>query len=144
MKKAALILLLLTASFVSKAQTGNADSRQAETMLKTFYIAYMSAFTGTGQSLKALRAKYCTLKCQKQFAKLAAATDGDPLIKGQDVDAGMQKTLVVSKNNSGPNAYSVSYNAPAYDNSGNAHQTTITINLLVINQSGSYKINVIL
>ena len=144
MKKTLLIFLLSTAVFISKAQTNTPDEKQAETTLKTFYTEYMSAFSGNGQSLKALREKYCTLKCQKQFARLAAATDGDPLIKGQDSDAGLAKTLAVSRNKSRPNAYTVSYQTPSYDNAGNMHQDTVTIQLLLVRQNGTYKVDTIL
>jgi hypothetical protein len=136
--KFALAVLLIASSMVSKAQ--NNSSKQAISMLTQFYTAYMSEISGSSdlrageRRLLLLRQKYCTSNCLKQYQKIVEQTDSDPLIKAQDSDKELLKTLHIVSNSKRPNLYTVSYIAI------NDNKEKIVINLIVINQNGSPKI----
>ncbi|QJD97213.1 hypothetical protein HH214_15720 [Mucilaginibacter robiniae] len=139
MKKSIGLLLLLTLPFLSPAQNLTADKGAA--MLKTFYTAYISLSSGENADLEAseakllaLRRKYCTPACLKQFKILVEETDGDPIIKAQDSYKELIKTLVIKKDLKKPNRYAVSY----IDLQGTHEKTTIYVTL--IEQSGALKI----
>jgi hypothetical protein len=59
---------------ISKAQT--TDESRVKTMLKTFYTAYMTAFSSdTGNALLELRRRYGTGKSERLFKKLVEETE---------------------------------------------------------------------
>jgi hypothetical protein len=143
MKKVLLVSFLLTVSAISKAQT--TDESRVKTMLKTFYTAYMTAFSSdTGNSLLQLRRKYCTAKCERLFKKLVEETDADPIIKGQDSNAKYAQTLIIKKDNNRANSYTVSYSYDDYDEKGKLKRETATIHLFVLKVKGVFKIDSIL
>jgi len=131
-------LLLVATAITSKAQNNSSD--QAITMLKKFYTAYMSEFSSSHDlrvsehNLLSLRQKYCTSTCLKQYQKLVEETDSDPLIKAQDSDKDLLKTLKIKRNLNKPNLYTVSYIAI------NDNNEKVIINLIVVNQRGLPKI----
>jgi len=149
MKKAILALLFVTCTVISKSQTSS-DDKQAIGMLKTFYTAYMSAFSGTDDAhkfeyyLNGLRNKYLTTKCRNQFRKLVEDTDGDPIIHGQDSDAKWAKTLSIKRDVNKQNAYAVSYYYDELGEDQKYHKATITIKLVVIKVNGAFKVDKIL
>ena len=149
MKKAIFAFLLVTSAAISRSQT-TSDDQQAISMLKTFYTAYMSAFSGTTDahkfenSLSRLRDKYLTIKCKNQFRKLVEDTDGDPIIQGQDSDARWAKTLSIKSDVNRPNAYAVSYYYNELGEDLKYHKTTITIKLAVMKVNGIFKVDKIL
>jgi len=149
MKKIILALFLLTSAVVTKSQTVS-DDQQAIATLKTFYTAYMSAFSGTADAhkfentLNSLRNKYLTIKCRNQYKKLVEDTDGDPIIQGQDSDAKWAKTLSIKRDVNKPNVYSVSYYYDELGENQKYHKTTVTIKLIVIKVNGVFKVDKIL
>jgi hypothetical protein len=136
--KLILTLLFVVTAITSKAQ--NNSSEQAITMLNKFYTAYMSEFSSSHDlrviehNLLSLRQKYCTSTCLKQYQKLVEQTDADPLIKAQDSDKDLLKTLNIKRNLKKTNLYTVSYIAI------NDNNEKIVINLIVIKQNGLPKI----
>lgn len=136
--KLILTLLFVATAITSKAQ--NSSSDQAINMLNRFYTAYMSEFSSSHDlrtiqhDLLSLRQKYCTSTCLKQYQKLVEETDSDPLIKAQDSDKDLLKTLKIKRNLNKPNLYTVSYIAI------NDNNEKVVINLIVINQNGLPKI----
>ena len=149
MKKVFLAFLIITSAAISKSQTAS-DEKQAIAMLKTFYTAYMSAFSETAKAhkfentLNSLRNKYLTVKCKNQFRKLVEDTDGDPIIHGQDSDAKWAKTLSIKRDIKTPNAYTVSYYYDELGEDQKYHKTTVTIKLVVIKVNGAFKVDKIL
>lgn len=151
MKKTAFTVsfFLIIFAVKTRAQT-EADEPQIAGMLKTFYTAYMSAFTAPDvdhnfeKTLVGLRKKYCTAKCRKQFGELVESTDGDPIINGQDSDAKWAKTLVIKRDPKTANHYSVSYSYDEYGEDKKLHKSTNTINLAVVKEAGVFKIDKIL
>ena len=144
MKKAALIILFIINAGISKSQ--NIEEKQAIAMLKTFYTAYMSEFSkddvaGLERTLAQLRQTYCTAKCEKQYKRLVAETDSDPIIKAQDSDAKLAKSIIITRNLKKPNQYTVSYSYEVYKKGGKLGKEIVTINLLLIKENGHYKIN---
>jgi hypothetical protein len=131
-------LLFFLTIICSKAQ--DRSSAKAITMLNKFYTAYLSEFSGsynlhTSQhNLLSLRKKYCTSTCLKQYQKLVEQTDADPLIKAQDCDISLLKTLHINRNLKKNNLYMISY-VPI-----NKNNEKVVINLIVINQKGVPKI----
>ncbi|QJD97316.1 hypothetical protein HH214_16290 [Mucilaginibacter robiniae] len=89
-------------ALVLGAQTPAVDKGVA--MLKSFYTAYILLSSGeitdleaSEAKLVALRRKYCTPACLKQFQKLVEDTIGDPIIQAQDSYKAHTKTLVIKK-----------------------------------------------
>ena len=149
MKKAIFAFLFVTSAVISRSQT-TSDDQQAISMLKTFYTAYMSVFSGTTDahkfenSLSSLRDKYLTIKCKNQFKKLVEDTDGDPIIQGQDSEARWAKTLSIKRDVNTQNAYAVSYYYNELGEDQKYHKTTITIKLMLIKINGVFKVDKIL
>ena len=145
MRNVLITLLIVTTAFYTRAQIITPNDKQAETMLRTFYTAYMSAFSGDDQkfeqALKGLKNKYCSAKCRKQILKLADETDGDPIIKGQDSDAKWAKTLIIEKDRIRAGLFLVSYKSPLYNSKGKIIQMTTAIKLIVIRQNGNFVID---
>ena len=141
MKKVILAFLLVTSAVISKSQSVS-DDRQATTMLKTFYTAYLSA--QDNNVLVGLQRKYCTPKCEKQIKQLIKSTDSDPVIKGQDSDPKWAKTLSVKRGAGKPNTYAVSYYYDEIGDDQKSHKTTVTIKLEVIKVNGAFRVDRIL
>lgn len=149
MKKTLFTFLFICSACFAQAQSPAKDEQQAAAMLKTFYTSYMSAFSATDdtnfeKTLSSLRKRYCTLKCQHQYKKLAAATDADPIINGQDSDAKWAATLAVKKLPLKPDAYVVSYYYDEEQENGKIHKTRVGIKLKLKKVNSSYQIDEIL
>ena len=151
MKKLTFIVSFIMILLVTETQAQTAaDEPTIAGMLKTLYTAYMSAYTAPDvnhsfeKTLVALRKKYCTAKCRKQFGELVESTDGDPIINGQDSDAKWTKTLVIKRDPKIASHYSVSYSYDEYGDDKKLHKSTNTINLVIVNEGGAFKIDKIL
>lgn len=133
-----LIILLCIITFVTRAHPLPPD--KGATMLKGFYSAYITASSQDAdpekieQKLTALRKKYCTSVCLKQFKMLVKQTDADPITKTQDMDLGVLKTLSIKQNPRKLNRYTVKYSETA-----ESHETTI-IYVTLIQENGILKI----
>ncbi|CAM4425955.1 Protein of unknown function [Pedobacter westerhofensis] len=110
------------------------------TMLKGFYTAYITASSQDAdpkkmeQELSALRKKYCTTLCLKQFKMLVKQTDADPIIKAQDMDLRVLQTLAIKQDPRKANRYSIKYSETA-----DSHETT-TIYVMLKQENGILKI----
>jgi hypothetical protein len=149
MKRIVLLFLFTISAIVSKAQA-NADDEQRISMLRSFYTAYMSAFSAPDEPphhfeevLTALRKKYLTAKCQKQFRKLVNETDADPVIGAQDSDAEWAKTLSFKKGPKNDGTYIVSYYDNEYGADKKMHKVVTTIKLRVVQEKSGFKIDYI-
>ncbi|HWD87729.1 MAG TPA: DUF3828 domain-containing protein [Mucilaginibacter sp.] len=150
MKKIISIFLLIAMANILGAQTSSLDEKRTISTLKTFYTAYMSTFSDSGnvrqseRRLEILRSKYCTAKCRKQYKKLVEETDGDPIIQGQDSAPEFAKTLSIKRNIKESSVYTVSYYYFPLGEDGKQHKETITIKLLMIKENGNVKIDAFL
>ena len=138
------LLMAFTISLVSRSSAqvqSNSVDKQISTMLKEFYTSYITEVAGISNEKKvtSIQLKYCTMelvnKIDKQFK--TQKIDYDPFIKAQDADTQDLKTLSVAKDLKKPNGYTVSY-VDTYS------KKKITINLTVIKQGDSFKINSVL
>jgi len=149
-EKNILIFLAVVFAAISNAQTNSFEEKQAINTLKTFYVAYMSEFSDSGDirqsetRLEELRNKYCTAKCRKQYKRLVGETDGDPIINGQDSGVEFTKTLSFKRVDKTTNKYIVSYYFFMKGEGGKQHKETVTIKLLVIKENGNFKIDAFL
>ncbi|MFL5789323.1 MAG: DUF3828 domain-containing protein [Flavisolibacter sp.] len=129
-----LLILISVSSYCVQAQNAYAN-KSAEGMLKEFYTKYITeVFMGANEKkIHLILKKYCTVKLLNKVPKLTQNIDGDPFLKAQDSDTSNLKSLSIKKDNKRKNIYSVSYIANPN------HQ--ITIHLLVVKESGSFKID---
>jgi len=132
-------LLLIAVASIATAYTSPPD--KGVTMLNKFYTAYISASSvedgnleAMETKLSALRRKYCTAACLKQFKALVKQTDADPIVKAQDSYKELIKTLEIKKDPKKQNRYAVSYT----DIQGNQEKITIYVTLTA--QNGMLKI----
>jgi len=152
MKKIFLVFLFVTSALVSEAQNSPSDE-QAMQMLKAFYIAYNTAWATTKlktdqdahtfiKKLDSLQTKYCTTKLKKELKELfkKEGLDHDLLINDEYTDVTHLKTLKIVKDPSKANMYTVSYIdhtlSPAYK----PIDKTVTVNVTVAKENGTYKI----
>lgn len=110
-------------------------------MLKKFYTAYITTVSNDqskamNKKITLLRHQYCTKKALAKIPELVEQTDADPFLKAQDSDVSVLKSLSVKRNQTKPNLYTVSY---SFINEFSSDK--IAINLIVINQNGSLKID---
>ena len=143
MKKIFFVCLLLLSTAVSKAQNKVTDT-QAISMLRKFYTAYITTVANDqsrimNEKLSLLKSQYCTKKVLVKIPKIVEQTDSDPFLKAQDSDVSVLKTLSITRNFKKPNLYTVFY---SFKNEFSNEK--IIINLVVINQNGSLKIDNIL
>ena len=120
------------------AQAQNdSSSSQIIAMLNTFYEKYIAMIAKEPPKLYAdkmdsILKKRCT-KNLLRFIKYFKY-DYDPIIKAQDADIECLKTLTIKKEINESNKYIVSY----FDN---YTKTEITINLIIVKEKESYKID---
>jgi hypothetical protein len=152
MKKIFLGLLLVICVFASEAQNSYSDT-EAVKMLKTFYIAYNTAWATSNlkteqgahafiEKLDSLKTEYCTIKLRKGLKGLfkKEGLDHDLLLNDEGTDIAHLKTLKIVKDESKTKAYTVSYVdhtlSPAYKPIDN----TVIIHVTVAKENGTYKI----
>ncbi len=139
-----LIFTLLLTAFSLNLSAQNSDPDKAIAFLKSFYTAYITEVSSSHDghqmenNLSSLRRKYFTAHCEKRYELLGEQTDADPVIKAQDSDVRLLKTLSVKKDLKKTNVYAVSYTDT---NAISKVKTVTTINLEVITYKGDLKIN---
>jgi PBP1b-binding outer membrane lipoprotein LpoB len=144
MKKIIFILLFSAVAWNVKAQ--NSSERPAESMIRQFYVSYIATVAVDdipvmNAKIKALLTKNCTQKFIDKLPKLTEKLDADPIIRAQDSDTAVLKTLAVKRNLKKQNAYTVSY---SFKNLPDKPAIKTNIYLTVVNQNGIYKIDDIL
>ncbi|WCT12733.1 hypothetical protein [Mucilaginibacter jinjuensis] len=139
---AALFLMSITLKRQSKPDT----DPEAILMLKSFYTAYMSAFSIKDahkgeQVMLELRAKYLTANAQKDYVHIGDEQDMDAIVNGQDSDEKWTKSLVFKNDQENSNVYYVSYSSPDLDKKHKEYLRLTTIMLLLTKEDGQYKID---
>lgn len=108
---------------------------EAANMIKEFYKAYISGIPSySGDSL---REKYLTRRLIEKVGRMAFATGADPILRAQDTNEYMLKTLSVKELND--RWYMVSFTS----NKGGQFEETENIPLKVVQMHGQYKIDYI-
>ncbi len=138
MKKLTLIILLISGTILSKAQTATLADQQAMAMLKNFYTAYMTEIAiGSSHNfvkkLTSIQKRYCTPALVEKIPELIERADCDPFLKAQDSNVENIKSLAFKKDTKTPNLFIVSY-TDIY-----RHNKT-TIKLTVVKQKDNFKI----
>lgn len=68
---------------------------EAIDMIKSFYMDYTTAFLTSDHSRESIKKKYLTQRLIEKVDRMTASTDGDPIIRAQDLGEDDNKTLNV-------------------------------------------------
>jgi hypothetical protein len=148
MKKAGFILLLLTSIFTSGAQTTVQD-KQAEQMLKEFYIAHCKIWTTKPvpspikfeSQLDSLQRIYCTVQIRKKAKEWLKDDSHDLITNDWGIDIKSLNTLKIVRDASKRNAFIVSYIVIAYPQSPNKPvKQPVVLHITVRKENGEFKI----
>ena len=144
MKKALLLLVLITAFLGAKAQDKPRPALPPDLdLLRTFYIGYMYPYTDGStptdldRKQSQMRRTYTTVRAQKRYLELmqVGTTDDDAFIKAPAASREAIQSLDFAKVPNQPGRYKVTYLVNENDKT--------SIEIALINDKGEWKIDYI-
>jgi lantibiotic modifying enzyme len=146
----ALMVGLVSLTGLVRASERQTAGDPAVAMLKDFYVAYTTAWCNSKgnvliKKLDSLQSKYCTTRYRKELKAefKQVGLDHDELVNDAATDVEHLNTLRILKAPKKANQYIVSYLVFGKDVSNNPLNEKIVIDLLVVKENGSYKIDAV-
>ena len=138
-----LVILIIIAN-VTCSNSQNEDEQVIE-MIKEFYVAHNTAWLEDvtvdvlGRKLDSLQERYCTTKLKVEAKRYFE--QGFDLITNEQGMGIESNSLSVVKDSLKDNTYIVSYESLDSGASNNKIKVKVVVNVGVVKESGSYKIN---